>query len=115
MLDLVCTEFRKPEVLREECEGGMRMGFTGKQCIHPGQVEVVQRVFSPSEERLAWAVRIMVANREAERVGKGSWALEGKMVDEPVVKAAREVVEKGRVAGMDVEGLFERFRDVKPE
>lgn len=114
-IDLVCTDFKKPEVLQRECEDGARMGFTGKQVIHPSQIEIVQRVFSPSQERLQWAVRVLVADETARQQGKGSWGLDGKMIDEPVVGAARNIVEKGKVAGMDVDGLFKKFKDTKPE
>ena len=47
-IDLVCTEFKNKEKLQNECENGWRMGFTGKQCIHPDQVDVVQTIFMPS-------------------------------------------------------------------
>lgn len=68
------------------------MGFTGKQVIHPTQVEVVQRMFSPSESKVNWAVRILVANEKAVTDGRGAWTLDGKMIDAPVIKMAEKLV-----------------------
>ena len=68
------------------------MGFTGKQVIHPNQVEVVQRMFSPSESKVDWAVRILVANEKAVKDGRGAWTLDGKMIDAPIIKIAEKLV-----------------------
>lgn len=115
-IDLVCTDYKDPKgALTRECEGGAGMGFTGKQCIHPLQVETVQRMFAPSVERVRDAVRLLCAEREAERLGKGSWALDGRMVDRPVIEAAKAVVGKAELAGMEVKALWEEFKHVVPE
>jgi citrate lyase subunit beta-like protein len=117
-IDLVCTDYKDTGsggALVRECEGGAGMGFTGKQCIHPSQVEIVQRLFSPSAERVRHAVRLLCAERKAEEAGKGSWSLDGKMIDKPVIEAARTVVAKAELAGMGVQTLWEEFKDVGPE
>ena len=67
-LDLVATAFRSEadqEQLKEECEDGVRMGFNGKQCIHPSQVSTVDSIFSPSKKLVEWAVRLVIAQRKA--------------------------------------------------
>ena len=102
-------------MLEEECANGKGLGFNGKQVIHPSQVEVCQRAFSPGEQEVEWAVRVVVADKKAERAGRGAWTLDGKMIDVPVVGKARAVVEKARVCGIDVEGVRERWRDQEPE
>jgi citrate lyase beta subunit len=76
------------------------MGFTGKQIIHPNQVEPVQAAFTPSDEAIAQARRIVEAFEEHQRHGAGAFALDGKMVDMPVVKAAQKMLEKARAVGM---------------
>lgn len=94
-IDLVCTDYKNTAdngPLARECQDGVRMGFTGKQVIHPSQVEVVQRLFLPSEERLSWAVRILIANEKAVQNGKGAWTLDGKMIDAPVIGVAEKLV-----------------------
>lgn len=98
-IDLVCTGYRDPKVLEEECKGGVGWGFNGKQCIHPDQVGTVQEVFGPMEKEVRWAVRVEVAGVKAEKEGKGSWGLDGKMVDRPVVERARMVLERAVEAG----------------
>jgi len=115
-IDLVCTDYKDPSgALTRECEGGAGMGFTGKQCIHPSQIKVVQRLFAPSLERVRDSVRLLCAERIAEEQGKGSWALDGRMIDRPVIEAARATVGKAELAGMKVATVWEEFKDVVPE
>lgn len=117
-IDLVCTSFRGEEGLRtleQECEQGKGMGFNGKQCIHPTQVDVVQKAFAPGEKEIEWAVRVVIADEKADKIGKGAWTLEGKMIDVPVVGKAKAIVEKGKGCGIDVERLREKWKDQEPE
>lgn len=94
-LDMVFVDFRDTEGLRREALEGARMGYEGKQIIHPNQVIPTQEAFTPSDEAIAHAQRIL----EADAGGRGAFALEGKMVDAPVVKAAEGVMAKARAAG----------------
>lgn len=123
-IDLVCTTFRGDEGtrrLREECADGKGMGFNGKQCIHPSQVEVVQAAFAPSAEEVEWSVRVVVADEKASKgdrageSGRGAWTLDGKMIDAPVVGRAKAVVARAERCGFDVGGVRERWKDQKPE
>ncbi|HLF27313.1 MAG TPA: HpcH/HpaI aldolase/citrate lyase family protein [Anaerolineae bacterium] len=83
---------------REALEGA-RLGFGGKQIIHPHQVEPVQAAFTPSAEAIAHAQRVVEAFEAHQASGAGAFALDGKMVDMPVVKAAQRVLEKAQAAG----------------
>ncbi|KAK7745465.1 hypothetical protein SLS53_002963 [Cytospora paraplurivora] len=117
-IDLVCTTFRGNEGLRrleEECLDGKGLGFNGKQCIHPSQVELVQRTFAPSAEEVEWSVRVVVADEKAGDAGRGAWTLDGQMIDAPVVGKAKAVVERARRCGFDVEGIRETWKDQEPE
>lgn len=117
-LDLVATSFRGEEgrrALQEECENGKRFGFNGKQCIHPDQVEITQRVYSPSEQEVEWAVRVCIADAKADQQGRGAWTLDGKMIDVPVVRKAQAIVKKAEACGMDVKALQEKFKDEEPQ
>lgn len=117
-IDLVCTSYKGQEGIQRlahECQSGRQMGFNGKQCIHPSQVEVVQAMFAPSKEEVEWAVRVVVADEKAEAAGRGAWTLDGKMIDAPVSGKARDTVRKAERAGFDVAGLRERFADEEPE
>lgn len=117
-IDLVTTAFKSEadqELLKEECEQGKGMGYNGKQCIHPSQVGTVQQIFSPSPKEVEWAVRITIAQKRAEELGKGAWALDGKMIDAPVEGKARAIVSKAELIGFDVKSLQEKFKDEQPQ
>lgn len=58
------------EGLKRQCDAGARMGYTGKQIIHPGQIDVVQTAFSPSSERIEWAEGMIRAFDEHQKIGK---------------------------------------------
>ena len=117
-IDLVCTSYKGDEgqrILEEESLGGKGLGFNGKQCIHPSQVAIVQKAFSPSDEELSWATRIAIADEKADRQGRGAWTLDGKMIDVPVVGKAKSIVIKAKACGMDVEAAREKWQDQEPE
>lgn len=117
-IDLVCTAFRGEagrRALEDECAGGKRLGFNGKQLIHPDQLGVCQAAYSPGEAEVEWAVRVVVADEKADRLGRGAWTLDGKMIDVPVVGKARAVVRKAELCGVDVGALREKWRDQEPE
>ncbi|KAI0879398.1 beta subunit of citrate lyase [Hypoxylon argillaceum] len=118
IIDLVCTSYVGEEGiarLEEECRGGKAMGFNGKQCIHPSQVETVHRLFAPSEKEVEWAVRIVIADEKAASVGRGAWTLDGAMIDAPVVGKAKAIVSKAESCEIDVERLKSRWKDQEPE
>lgn len=117
-IDLVCTSFRGQEGLRvldEECLQGKGMGFNGKQCIHPSQVEVCQNAFVPAEKEVEWATRVVVGDEKADAMGRGAWTLDGKMIDAPVVGKAKATVKKAELCGIDVEIIREKWKDQEPE
>ncbi|PHH70176.1 hypothetical protein CDD80_6181 [Ophiocordyceps camponoti-rufipedis] len=117
-IDLVCTSYKGEEGLsrlRQECAGGKSMGFNGKQCIHPDQLQTVQAMFAPSREDVEWAVRVVMADEKATAAGRGAWTLDGKMIDAPVVGKARAIVSKAESCGFDVPGLRLRWADQEPE
>lgn len=98
-IDMVFIDFNDAEGLRRESEEGARMAYSGKQIIHPNQVDPVQDAFTPSPEAIAYAQRIMQAFEENQRAGRGAFALDGKMIDAPIMKAARRTLALARAAG----------------
>ncbi len=98
-IDVVFMDLHDPEGLRRESIQGAQMGYTGKQAIHPNQVALVQEAFTPSDEAIARALRVVEAARQNQEGGRGAFALDGKMVDAPVVKAAEWVITRARAAG----------------
>jgi citrate lyase subunit beta/citryl-CoA lyase len=69
-----------------------QFGFMGAGCIHPGQVPIVNREYSPSPEEAAFARRVIEENRQAEAAGRASFAIDGKMIDVPVVLRAQRLL-----------------------
>jgi citrate lyase beta subunit len=94
--DTVYLDVRDPAGLEEECLLASTLGFRGKLCIHPEQLEVVNRVFAPSEAELAWARRVLEAYQQGLREGRGAVALDGKMVDMPIVRQAERLLTEAR-------------------
>lgn len=98
-IDIVYIDFKDLEGLRREAEQGAGFGFSGKQVIHPNQVPVVQEAFTPSEAAIAYARRVVESFEASQREGKGAYALDGKMIDMPLLKNAQKVLERARAAG----------------
>jgi citrate lyase beta subunit len=90
--DIVHLDVTDDEGLEEECRLARSLGFRGKACIHPAQVPIVNRVFAPSEAEVDWARRVVEAYEREAAEGRGVFALNGAMVDLPVVERARRVL-----------------------
>lgn len=88
-------DFQDMEQLERDGRFARSIGYTGKYCIHPGQVEVVNRIFAPTEEETAYAKRVIEAYEQAERDGRGAIALDGVVIDRPVYLRARVLLGMG--------------------
>jgi len=82
------------EAFRRMVRRSRRFGFMGAGCIHPGQVPIVNEEYSPSAADIAYAKRVVEENAKAEAAGRGSFAVDGKMIDVPVVERARRLLER---------------------
>ena len=98
-IDMVYIDFRDLEGLRVEAQQGAGFGFSGKQVIHPNQVSVAQEAFTPSDSAIEYARRIVESFESSQKEGKGAYALDGKMIDMPLLKNAQKVLERARAAG----------------
>jgi citrate lyase beta subunit len=98
-IDMVFIDFKDKEGLRIEAEQAAGWGFSGKQVIHPNQVPVVQKAFTPSEDEISYAKRVVDTFEASQREGRGAYALDGKMIDMPLLKNARKVLDRARAAG----------------
>jgi citrate lyase subunit beta/citryl-CoA lyase len=95
-IDQVWLDVRDGAGLRRDCALGRSLGFRGKACIHPDQVAVVNEAFAPSERELARARAVVAAYESAAAEGKGAVALDGEMIDLPVVEHARRVLAEAK-------------------
>ncbi len=91
-IDTPMLDVSRPGALEEEARAARRLGFVGKAAIHPRQVPVIQKRFSPTEDEVTAARRIV---RAFEAEGGGVFLLDGAMVDRPVVEAARRTLARG--------------------
>jgi citrate lyase subunit beta/citryl-CoA lyase len=97
-LDTPYFKLRNPDGLRDNALRAKSIGFKGKFAIHPEQIEILNECFSPSAQEIAHAERVVAAFEEAERRGRGSTSLDGWVIDVPVVKRARALLELARRA-----------------
>lgn len=91
-IDTVYTELASDSGLAEECETVQKMGFRGKLAIHPRQVEVINRAFTPDLAEVAAARRLIAVFEAHQRAGRGVCVLDGKMVDMPMYRAAQDLL-----------------------
>ena len=98
-IDMVTVNFQDLEVVRREASFGAQLGYTGKQVIHPNQVAPVQEAFTPDEAAIRSARRLVEAFETQQAEGSGAFALDGRMIDNPLVVAAERVLERARAAG----------------
>jgi citrate lyase subunit beta / citryl-CoA lyase len=87
-VDGVAVSFRDPVVVREVAARARALGFGGKLAIHPAQIGPLRAGFQPSEEQVAWALKILAANVE------GVGGLEGEMIDKPVLARAETILRR---------------------
>jgi citrate lyase subunit beta/citryl-CoA lyase len=91
-VDQVWLDVRDDEGLERDCALGRSLGFRGKACIHPAQVPVVNEAFAPSEDEVRRAREVVAAYDRAAAEGTGAVALDGELVDLPVVERARQTL-----------------------
>jgi citrate lyase subunit beta / citryl-CoA lyase len=93
-LDTVWVELTDQDGLEASAAAALRFGFQGKMCIHPDQIAVVNRVFTPSDAEIAAAERVVAAFAKAEAEGLAAIQLDGKFIDYPIVYRAQLVLQR---------------------
>jgi citrate lyase beta subunit len=91
-IDMVNIDIHNLEALEEECLFGRQLGYSGKMVIHPKQIDIVNRCFSPTSEEIDFARRLVAAFEHHQTNGAGAFNYEGKMIDMPVVRQAQNVL-----------------------
>jgi citrate lyase subunit beta/citryl-CoA lyase len=95
-LDQVVVDVRDDEAFRADARRGRALGFHGKLCVHPGQVALAHEAFTPSAEEVDRARRILGAAATAAAEGRGAIVVDGEMIDEPMLRVARDVLARAR-------------------
>ncbi len=101
--DLVHVDVRDEEGLEAESRLARSLGFRGKVCIHPAQVDIVNAVFAPGEDELARARRIVESYTQGIAEGRGAVALDGEMIDLPVFERARLLIADNKRRVLDAD------------
>lgn len=99
-LDTVFSNLNDMEAFRNEVELIKRMGFDGKSIINPRQIEIINEIFAPKEKDIEKARTILAAIKEAAEKGSGVIAVNGKMVDRPVVIRAQRTIDLAIASGI---------------
>jgi len=101
-IDMVCVNYKDLVYLKDECVDGRQLGFTGKQAIHPGQVEIIQSTFVPTSKEIIRAAKILHGMHVAHAAAKGAVGLEGEMIDAPMLKQAENIITIAKAAGLEI-------------
>ena len=96
--DAAFANIKDTEGFRTEAELAKRLGFLGKSCIHPSQIELANAVFRPSDEEIAHSLRVVEAAKAAN--GAGAYVVDGKMIDPPFFARAQSIVASARQLGL---------------
>ncbi|MFZ5780689.1 MAG: HpcH/HpaI aldolase/citrate lyase family protein [Pseudomonadota bacterium] len=86
------ADYTDPNAYRKSAQRARRFGFSGGTCVHPGLVQALNEAFTPPADEVALARRIIAADSEAAAQGRGSFTVDGKMIDVPVVDRARRLI-----------------------
>jgi citrate lyase subunit beta/citryl-CoA lyase len=101
----VTVDIKSAETLEADVAHARKLGFGGKLCVHPTQVEAVNRGFSPSHAQIEWAQRIVAATRS----GAGAVTIDGKLVDRPVIAHAERILSSADLIGFEPEHPTKRI------
>lgn len=91
-IDTPFTDVNDEESLQQDVALTRQLGFKGKLAIHPRQVPIIHKGLNPSEGEIRWARRVLAVLQQAEKAGSGAVALDGKMIDAPIVLRAEQVL-----------------------
>ena len=86
------ADYSDPAAYKKSAERARRFGFSGGTCVHPGLVQALNEAFTPSAEDVAYAKKLIAADEKAAAEGRGSFTVDGKMIDIPVIDRARRLI-----------------------
>ncbi len=112
VIDGPYADYRDLDGLRRAARRACALGYDGKWCIHPAQIPVVNEVFSPSPDEIAWAERVLDAAAAAADIGRGAVAIDGVMIDAASVRMADRTLRRaGRQSFPAAEHVVREYGD----
>ncbi len=99
-IDTPFTDTNDEEGLLADTVHAKKLGFSGKLSINPRQIDTIHKIYSPSEDEILWANRVMFAKEEAEKEGLGVFSLDGKMIDLPIINRAINTLNTAKKIGL---------------
>jgi citrate lyase subunit beta/citryl-CoA lyase len=97
-IDNVCLDIADEQAIREDTLAGLKLGYAGKLCIHPNQVNIVNAVYTPTHEEVDKAKAILAAWDVAQEEGSGVFTFQNKMIDLPVIRAQQNILMRYQAA-----------------
>lgn len=104
-LDIVFSDINDREGLEADTALARNLGFDGKTCIHPRQIDTVNSCFTPGMKEIRYALRVLEAVEEGKRQHKGAVTLDGGMIDKPMELRARTTLAQAEAAGINTKGM----------
>jgi citrate lyase subunit beta/citryl-CoA lyase len=86
------ADYSDPAAYKKSAERARRFGFSGGTCIHPGLVAALNEAFTPKPDEVAYARKLIEADKQAQAEGRGSFSVDGKMIDIPVIERGRKLL-----------------------
>ena len=105
-IDAVFSDINDLEGLKEDTALTRTLGFDGKTCVHPRQIDVVNSFFTPSKKEIKYALRVLQAVEEGKQQKKGAVTLDGSMIDKPMELRARTTLAQAEAAGIQIGGDY---------
>jgi len=99
-IDTLYTDFEDTDGLAADTRVARELGFDGKMAVHPAQVPVINEAFTPDPADIEWAERVLTARDEAAGEGRGVFAVDGEMIDAPLIAQAETILGRARAAGV---------------
>ena len=96
-IDKVCFNVSNLEVLRTEAIEAKSMGFSGKLAVHPSQINIINELFSPTNDEIDWAKRVLDIYEQTTTQKKGAVKLDGKLIDIVHYKLAKRILESAGI------------------
>ncbi len=92
-IDAIWQDLKDSKGLKEDCQIGKSLGYTGKSIIHPDQISVTHKIFHPNKTEIQWAHKVCNAYEKSTKKGKGATTVDGKMIDEVHYKQAKALLD----------------------